>query len=403
MPLGRRRQLRPARRWRWESAHFTYATRASDISVCPDILESLEENFALLQSYLGFDWPPGVKITYEKMAGQADYQAHGGCSLPGRDACTIESTVISVEAFHLHELVHAALWQTGFPPLALVEGVAVVLSCGAAQFASQKPSLTWDQLASLDYNSGSMEEVYAAGTWLVGYLLRHFDPRLFTSVYARLPSDADAGTMDAAFRDVYGQSLESIWAAALAESQPADVCLWQCSRPPLPLDGTPVATAGVCGTVDLFHPFTLASAAPVALTSTAAALQLHACNDRTALPDEWAGPGVLGLYDLPPGSYFVESSADAGTVTAEGSLPSLLVPTCAEATNLAPFAGLSGFRLIGPNTGGPQWYLPLLPPPAGTSLLSVTGGEALPALCASCDPAAAPTKSRAGPGRRARR
>src|SRR6185437_11289729 len=56
---------------RWESAHFTYATRASDISVCPDILEPLEENFALLQSYLGFDWPPGVKITYEKMAGQA--------------------------------------------------------------------------------------------------------------------------------------------------------------------------------------------------------------------------------------------------------------------------------------------------------------------------------------------
>jgi hypothetical protein len=368
---------------RWESTHFTYATRASDSSVCPDLLGPLEEHFALLQSYLGFDWAAGAKITYEKMLDGADFAAHGGC---GSDAaaCTMQSMVVSPAGFDLHELVHAYLWPTGDPPPVLMEGVAVVLACQTSLFAQPKPAQSWDQLASLGYDPG--HEVYDAGAWLVGYLLTQYDPKLFTTVYQRLPPGPDAGTMDAAFRDVYGQSLATIWAAALAGTAPRDGCIWQCSRPPVPVDGTPVATDGVCGTIDLFHPFTLASTTLVGLTSTAAGLQLQSC-DEPPLPTDSSPPGVLHLYELPSGSYFVESTREAGTMMVQALPSSVLAPTCAQATDLAPFAGRNGFRVTGPDTGGPQWFLPLPPPPAGTSHLTTFGGGAAMMICASCDPA----------------
>lgn len=368
---------------RWESAHFSYLTRASDSQICPDVLGPLEEHFALLQDYLGFDWAPGAKVTYEKMVDATDLAQHGDCiDFP---ACTLNSMVESPSGMDLHELVHAYLRPTGYPPPVLIEGAAVVLACASQEFGQPKPTQPWDQLAALDYSPGTRAEVYSAGAWLVGYLLAHYDPRLFTTIYHRLPSSTDAGSMDAAFRDVYGDTLASIWAAALAGTEPLDACVWQCSRPPMPLDGTPVATDGVCGSIDLFHSLPLASTTLVGLTATAASLRLQSC-DPTPLPKTWSTPGLLGLYDLLPGSYFVESSPDAGTMMVQGSLPSLLAPTCTEATNVAPFAGLKGFRLTGPNTGGPQWFLPLPPPPAGSSQLSAFSGGANTTICASCDP-----------------
>src|SRR6185437_7484045 len=69
-----------------------------------------------------------------------------------------------------------------------------------------------------------------------------------------------------------------------------------------------------------------------------------------------------------------------------GPLSSVLAPTCAEATNLAPFAGFSGFTLTGPDSSD-QWFLPLPPPPAGTSRLGSSAGEASVKVCGSCDPA----------------
>ena len=369
---------------RWESAHFRYLTRASDLQICPDILGPLEEHFALLQGYLGFDWAPRAKVTYEKMVDATDLEQHSDC----RDfpACTVNSMVESPHAMDLHELVHAYLAPTGSPPPVLVEGPAVVLACAAQLFGKPKPTQSWDQLAALDYDPDTRAAVYSAGAWLVGYLLAHYDPRLFTTIYQRLPSHADASTMDAAFKDVYGESLASIWAAALAGTDPLDACIWQCSQPALPLDGTPVATDGVCGTIDLFHSLPLASTTLVSLTSTAATLQLKRCGP-TPLPMAWANPGVLNLYDLLPGSYFVESSPDAGTMMVQGSLPSLLAPTCTEATDLAPFAGFKSVHLTGPNTSEPQWFLPLPPPPAGSSQLSAFSGGANTKICASCDPA----------------
>jgi hypothetical protein len=373
---------------RWESEHFVYQTRAGDSQICPDVLGPLEQHFALLQGYLGFEWAPGAKVTYEKMLNHADYLQHGGCPMDS-GACTDESMVVSASGMDLHELVHAYLDRTGFPPPVLVEGAAVALACIPAISDEGKPKESWDQLAGLNYVT-TFDEVYHAGGWLVGYLLRQYDPRLFTTLYGRLPSDADAGTMDAAFRDVYGQSLAAIWAAALADTAPHQVCLWQCSQSPVPLDGTPVATDRVCG-LDVFHSLAIASTSVVGITSTGAEVYVESC-DQTPLGNGFGNPGVLNLYDLPPGSYYVVSSGDPGTMTLDGSLSSLLTPTCAEATDLALFAGFTDFSLTGtapgPSAPSVQWFLPLPPPPAGTwQLSSFGGGPAVLKVCGSCDPA----------------
>jgi hypothetical protein len=382
---------------RWESSHFLYLTREADTSVCPDILGPLEENFSLLQSYLGFQWPSASKVIYEKMLDQADYFAHSGCS-PDSGGCTTESTVESWAGFHLHELVHAYLWPSGSPPAVLREGVAVTLSCEASADASQKPSLTWDQLASLDVTLTDPAGAYDAGAWLVPYLLEQFGPQKFMTIYRGLASDADAATMDAAFRQVYGQSLESIWAAALALTQPPNVCLWQCSRPTLPLDGTPVNSAGVCGAGDVFAPFTLTSQSALSLSATASFVEVRACS---ALPFPNLGfvgePGVgaLGLYELPTGSYFLDtnpSSASAsGTVAVMLQPASTIAPTCtSQAMGSAALADQAGAIYVAVPSSEPNWFLPLSQPLGGRTGFMVTtdpSSAVSATLCASCDPA----------------
>lgn len=371
---------------RWQSPHFDYQTRAGDSQICADVLGPLEQHFAVLQSYLGFEWPPGAKVTYEKMRDFADLMQHGGC-LPESGGCTFESMIVSPNGMDLHELVHAYLWATGFPPPVMIEGAAVALACSPSM-PGGKPTESWDQLAALSYGDANREELYSAGGWLVGYLLREYDPRLFTTAYGRLAFDADADAMDAVFREVYGQSLAAIWAAALAETAPHQVCLWQCAQPAVPLDGTPVATGGVCGTLDTFHTLTVASTSFVGVSSTGSGVELVGSCDQTPLGPTAHGPGRLSLYDLPPGSYFVASGAEPGTMTLDGSFSSLVTPTCSAPTDLGPLAGSRGFSLTGPDTPA-QWFLPLPPPPTGgfSQLTSFVGGAVTLEVCGSCDPA----------------
>ena len=192
-----------------------------------------------------------------------------------------------------HELVHAYLSSTGHPPTVLVEGVAVALACGSSLFA-RKPTQTWDQLASAGYSAD--DSVYYAGTWLVGYLLDVYGPRSFVTLYRTLSSTADASTMDAAFQTIYGVSLSAIWTAALGEGQPRNVCIWQCSRPPLALDGVPVGTSGVCG-VEGALPFTLPSESTISLATTRSGFSVKPCG-RVPLPD--VTTAGLGLYPCRP-------------------------------------------------------------------------------------------------------
>ena len=372
---------------RWTSAHFDYLSRASDDAICPDVLGPLEDHFAELQGYLGFDWPQGQKVTYEKFIDEVDFGAHQSCG-GVHEGCALGTTVESPLGLDPHELVHAYLSLTGFPPTVLDEGVAVALACQSSLFA-QKPTQTWDELASASYSADNA--VYYAGTWLVGYLLDVYGPRSFLTLYRTLSSAADAATMDAAFRTIYGVSLSAIWTAVLGEDQPRNVCIWQCSRPPLALDGVPVETAGVCGVEGAF-PFTSASESTISLATTGPGFSVRPCG-QVPLPNVLTGASVLGLYDLPAGSYFVDVSPTAGTLTGSSDVSGALTPTCAAATDVAALGAGDVFAMV-PSTK-PSWFLPLPPPPILDGQPLTPSVAAL--ICASCDPASCVSSSQAGP------
>ena len=235
--------------------------------MCPDILGPLEDHFAVLQGYLGFDWPAGDKVTYYKFVDSADVSANSDCG-KGAAGCAQGHTVSSSIALDTYDLVEAYLSEVGSPPPILTAGVAVVLSCEADAYASPKPTQTWDQLASITSGASDTVTVYATGAWLVGYLLGAFGPQQFVTLYRTLPSTADAAAMDAAVQTIYGQSLSALWTAALNESQPRNNCVWQCSQPAIAPSTASRSTlpAGVCG-VDNERTFTVPTAAAVSFLS----------------------------------------------------------------------------------------------------------------------------------------
>ena len=200
--------------------------------------------------------------------------------------------------------------------------------------------------------------------------------------------------MDAAFRTIYGVSLSVIWTAALADRQPRNVCIWQCSRPPLALDGVPVDTSGVCG-VEEALPFTLAKESTISLATTRSGFSVKPCG-RVPLPASVVAPGV-GLYDLPAGSYFVDVYPPAGTITGRSDASDALNPTCAAANDVAAL-GAGNVLALMPSTK-PSWFLPLPPPPTagGQPLTPVVATTATASICASCDVASCVSPSQAGP------
>jgi hypothetical protein len=382
----------------WPSTHFDYRTRASDSSVCPDVLGPLEDHFAVLQGYLGFDWPTGQRVTYYKFLDSADFSGNAGCGT-GAGGCASGPSVRSATGLDTHELVHAYLSGTGYPPPILVEGVAVVLSCTADSYASPKPTQAWDELATVAFSASDTVTVYATGAWLVGYLLDAFGPQPFLTLYRTLHVGADAAEMNAAVQSIYGQTLSAIWTAALAENQPRNSCVWQCSRPALALDGVPFDTsAGVCG-VDDERTFTVPSEAAISFLAEGSVFGLGPCGrsnpPRAVLNGGLAG-GMLALYDLPAGSYYLQYSPAPGTITLTGDASAVLNPVCASATDVAALSAPDMYIAVPPSSA--NWFLPLPPPRADGKpplVQSVQTGTSA-SLCGSCDPTSCTDASKAG-------
>jgi hypothetical protein len=373
---------------RWSSEHFDYWTRASETGACADVLTPLERHFATLESYLGFAWPAGKRVAYDKFVDGKDLDAHGGCE--GAPGCTYGSEIEVTGALDTHELVHAYLSETGTPPPVLIEGVAVALSCSAAYYAVPKPTIGWEALASL---SEGPADVYPPGAWLVAYLLDAYGPGPFLNVYATLPYHASAADMDAAFRAGYGKSLADIWAAALAEDQPRNTCIWECSGPPLALDGQPFDTAGVCG-VDTKRPFALAEEATVAFTANGGTgLGLGPCGPVTPpAVVVFAIPTVVTIFHLPAGRYFLENGYTPGTIVGTADASATLNPDCAAATDSSLLDVANIFVAVPP--GDAPWFLALPPPTKPTLAVLEAGGDGAAALCTSCATGAACTDLR---------
>jgi hypothetical protein len=369
----------------WSSAHFDYHVRASESDTCPDVLTALEQHFNVLQTYLGFDWPAGVKIAYYKFTDAADFAANGRCPADA-GGCAPGTSVESSQSLDTHELVHAYLAPFGAPPWVLTEGVAVALSCTSRDYAGPKPTLGWDQLASVQSGAADPVTAYSAGAWLVGYLLSAYEPKQFLNLYRVLPRDADSVQMDAVYRQVYGVGLADIWAAALAEDQPRNNCPWQCAGAPLPLDGSAVDTSGLCG-VDVPRPFSLAAAATISFATTAADFVLGPCGQAavpaTGLNGGMPG-GLLAIYHLDAGSFFLSHSSVPGSIVGNNDASGSLNPTCPLANDLSALAWPYVYMAVPPSSA--TWFLPVpAPPVAGRELVVIPGpGAVTAAVCAGC-------------------
>jgi hypothetical protein len=368
----------------WASAHFDFRARPSDASACPGVLGPLEDHFAALQGSLGFAWPAGNKVVYYKFVDSSDFRAHSSCP-PEAGACAGGTSVESPQSLDTHELVHAYLYPSGFPPWVLVEGAAVALSCTARFYADAKPSQTWEQLAGIQSGAVDPVSAYRSGAWLVGYLLDAFGPGPFMGVYGALPHNASTAQIDAAFQQVYGQSLAAIWAAAISEDQPRNTCVWQCSRLAIALDGGSIDTSGTC-VPEIDRPFTLPSEETIYFSTSAADISLGPCGagrvPKAGLNGSSPG-GLLALYHLQAGSYYLAHSPTPGTIIG-GDASTSLNTTCAVASDVAAIDRLNLYAAVPPSSA--PWFLPVPPSPTGRPPSVLTdSGTATFALCASCD------------------
>ena len=241
--------------------------------------------------------------------------------------------------------------------------------------------------------------VYAAGAWLVGYLLDAFGPERFMTLYRTLPAGADAAAMDAAVQDIYGQPLSAIWTAALGEDQPRNNCVWLCSGPAMALDGQPFDTSeGVCGT-DVHRKFTIPSAQAISLLAKGPVFGLGPCGQTNPPRDIFNGGlegGQQALFYLPADSYYLIYSPAPGTMTPTGDASHVLNSVCASATDVAALS--APVVSVTVPRSSPSWFLPLPPPLASGKLPHVQPVQAATtaSLCGSCDPTSCADASMAG-------
>jgi hypothetical protein len=220
----------------WRSEHVRYFTRPGDDTVCPDVLGQVEEHAQVIGDALGIERP---LVTYYKYPHEADFGANAGCGA-GAVACARNATVSSTDAFDRHELIHAYLAPYGLPPRLFIEGAAVALSCQHYP----RPTGSWRDALTADHFS---PQLYGAGGWLVGYLMRMFRKTWFVNLYGSLQINATADEIDAVFRRIYGMPLDDVWAAAIGGRQSPVLCPWECGRPVFAADGQPHPIVPVCG------------------------------------------------------------------------------------------------------------------------------------------------------------
>jgi hypothetical protein len=287
----------------WNSTHFAYHSRSGDGYVCQDIVAKLEQHFSSIQAALGFDWPKGRVIHYHKFETQEDFAVNSPCP-GGSAACTDRDDVYSYRVFEQHELIHAYLWPIGLPPPVITEGAAVALVCNQA--ISSTPSLSLlDAMRVRDALAD--QRVYDTGGRLVRYLLTTYGAELFLRFYSILHTTSSFEDLDRAMLTVFGNGAEDIWTATLASVVSCPPA-FECSRSPLPLDGSPTSIFPTCGLLSDVRTFDLAATADIAIAGPSF-LSVASCDSiafsKVTVTSDNAG-AQLGLVTLPKGHYYVD-------------------------------------------------------------------------------------------------
>jgi hypothetical protein len=348
----------------WSSPHFVYAARAEDDSVCGGVVDQLETHFALVNAYMGLDWPGGV-INYYKYVDEADLDSHSYC--PGAaDACANDGVVHSPRVLDGHELVHVYTRHLGRPPFMFEEGLAEALSSRGRVFWT--PSLGWREVLNAAPIDGvPPRSTYSAGAWFVSYLLRNQGPGPFVALYSALAHDADETAVAAAFQQSYGVPLDDVWGAAQAAG-PAEegLPLWECASEPIALGGPAVELGDRCDGRGSFATFALERESPITWEDVTLAwgFNIASCDSVRHLYVQQVAWDTreTGALVFPAGMYYLASTQDPGSV-ALSVAPNALATTCEDAAPMVLPSDGSSLILAIANDPEP-WFAKLHP---GTS------------------------------------
>lgn len=367
----------------WSSEHVRYFSRSDDTSVCPAILTLLEDHARSISTAIGIEIGA---VSYYKFNGLDDF----GRNSPCEDAvgCAGGASVYSPASFDRHELIHAYMIQFGLPPWLLVEGTAVALSCQR----HPRPTGTWQSAFEAHRRA---PELYGAGGWLVGHLLRTYGAESFVRLYSSVPNDADTETFATMFADIYSVSLNDAWTAATSGPDVPLFCPWECGRPGFALDVGPIAITPTCGA----GTEQLTFAVPMQQTTRwiidgDARFSIRSCQGRDepgVAVSGSSGPAGL-LAPLQEGRYFIDVAVEPdGTPTISGASDGagLHASTCEAALPVPEdLWGLSSTAIFYGGGEGEQFSLLSTGTARRGSLSSTTETVS---LCSGCDLASCET------------
>jgi hypothetical protein len=367
----------------WRSDNVRYFSRDGDDLVCPAILDELEQHGQVIADVLMIG---RTLVSYYKFDGLDDFEANADC---GADvaACAPNATVRSPADFDRHELIHAYLSPYGRPPWLLAEGAAVALSCQRYP----RPTGSWRDLYAAPHAS---VELYGAGGWLVGYMLRMFPARLLARLYSRLQINASADQFAMVFKDVYGMELDPVWAAAVGDSVQPMRCPWECGRPAFAIDGQAHALATACsgGSLQLSVDVPSGGLSRWRIDG-AGRFEVQSCDGADAplaSVSGTSGPGAL-VAPLNAGSYFIDAVVEqGGTPSLSGTVAAgdgLSWPVCASAPVLPDdLSGLSSLALFYPSSPTFQFSsLPTATSRPGQVFVASFDPTASVSVCTGCD------------------
>ena len=368
----------------WRSDHVRYFSREGDTGVCPAILDQLEEHGQVIADV--FDIPPAI-VSYYKFDGQDDFDSNAECG-GGVAGCAVNVTVRSPDAFDREGLVRAYLAEYGRPPALLAEGAAAALTCQH----HPRPVGSWREVYAVPRSS---PELVAAGSWLVGYMLRMFRATWLVNLYGALQINATADQFAASFKARYGMTIDDVWAAAISGKQEPRRCPWECGRPAFALDGQPHPLAAACGAGSV----QLAVDVPEGGVSRwridgGGRFRVGSCdgNEEPLVAVEGVANGAGGLIaPLPTGRYVIDAVVEpGGAPTLAVSLAAgdgLSWPDCTIAPvvsdDLASFRTLSVFYPSSIMSGVTRFATGT--DRAGQVALTSDDPAASASLCAGCD------------------
>ena len=380
----------------WRSEHVRYFSRAADTSVCPAILDEIEEHGAVIADALLIE---RTVTTYYKFTDQNDFEANSGCGDVGL-ACAQNATARSFDGFDRHELIHAYLAPYGQPPWLLAEGAAVALSCQRYP----RPTGTWQEAFAAPHPS---TEQYAAGGWLVGYLLHMFPGRLLPRLYKLVPYNATADQFARLVQEIYEMKLDDIWAAAISVPQTPMRCPWECERPAWAADGQPRALEPACGSGGVQLSVDLPAGGVTRWrVEGQGRFQVRSCDGSEEPMGVVTGYGGAGLLVAPllSGSYFVDAVVDpggaatlSGSVDGDGEVASF---TCASAPALPDdIAALGKLAIFYPGSQSSR-FTGFATASDRDSTMSVQSEDpnASATMCLGCDLASCFAAGTIGPG-----